>query len=140
MTAVRVPAPQFGQAAVDPSGVDTPGRKTFLQQVYNRLGGAVDKVDQALQAGLGSAPAARKILAGAGLSGGGDLTADFAIRLYVATTSVAALPTTDIQPNAQAFALNGRKPGESGGAGTGCPVIWTNGAWYSLFSGAVVTA
>ena len=40
----------------------------------------------------------------------------------------------------QLFVTDGRKPGEGAGAGTGCPVVYTNGAWYSTFDGAVVAS
>jgi hypothetical protein len=54
--------------------------------------------------------------------------------------TVAALPAT--APTGQlAFASNGRKPGEGGGAGTGITVFW-NGATSTWFTtlGVVVTS
>lgn len=55
--------------------------------------------------------------------------------------TVAALPVTGA--NGQwAFASNGRKPGEGGGAGTGVPVFFNaaTGTWFSYCSGAVITS
>lgn len=139
MTAVRVPTPQFGQPLVNGDGVVTKGWRDFLQGIFNRIGGPQDKVDAAAQAS-DAVIASRLVIAGAGLSGGGELSADITIRLYRVVTTVAALPSTDNQPASWAFATDGRKPGEGAAAGTGCPVIWTNGAWYSAFSGSVVAA
>ncbi len=56
----------------------------------------------------------------------------------LATYTVAALPAG--LAGQMAYAINGRKPGEGSGAGTGVPVIYTNSAWYSFFSGAAVAA
>ena len=55
--------------------------------------------------------------------------------------TVAGLPTTGANGE-WAFAGNGRKPGEGGGAGTGVPVFFNSatGTWFSYCSGAVVTA
>jgi hypothetical protein len=54
--------------------------------------------------------------------------------------TVAALPTT-AATGALAYAVNGRKPGEGSGAGTGI-VVWYNvtGAWFAVTSGAQVTS
>lgn len=54
--------------------------------------------------------------------------------------AVASLPAT--AANGQyAFATDGRKPGEGGGAGTGVPVFFNSATatWFSYCSGAVVT-
>lgn len=140
MTAIKVPTPQFGSPIEDGSGAVTKGWRAWFQTMFNRTGGSEDKVDAAFVIASAAAAQTIQVGAGAGLNGGGDLTQNRSIRLFIAVTPVAGLPAAPVQPMAQAFATNGRKPGEGGGAGTGCPVIWTNNNWYSLFSGAVVTA
>lgn len=54
--------------------------------------------------------------------------------------TVAALPAS-AQTGALAYASNGRKTGEGGGAGTGTPV-WFNvsGQWFAVWSSAQVTS
>ncbi len=60
------------------------------------------------------------------------------VPMGLAAYTVSGLPAGS---NGQiAYASNGRKAGEGVGSGTGVPVIYTNSAWYSLFSGAAVTA
>lgn len=54
--------------------------------------------------------------------------------------TVANLPTSAVLGQ-QAWASNGRKPGEGAGSGTGVPVTWdASGVWFSLYSGAAVTS
>lgn len=45
---------------------------------------------------------------------------------------------TSIGDGCTAYATNGCKPGEESGSGTGVPVFFSNGSWYSIPSGAVV--
>lgn len=81
----------------------------------------------------------RRVNAGAGLSGGGNLGADIAVRLYVAMDIVASLPAI-ATPGAWAYATNGRKSGEGAGVGTGLPVCWDGSNWIAPWSSAAVTA
>lgn len=55
--------------------------------------------------------------------------------------TVAALPAT-AATGADAWASNGRKPGEGGGAGTGVPVFFNpnTATWFSYLSGVQVTS
>ena len=55
--------------------------------------------------------------------------------------TVATLPATGLSGQF-AWASNGRKPGEGGGAGTGVPVFWNSATsqWFSYLSGVAVTA
>jgi hypothetical protein len=54
--------------------------------------------------------------------------------------AVAALPITS-GIGSLSYAVNGRKPGESSGAGTGVVVCYNvTGAWFSVSSGAQVTS
>jgi hypothetical protein len=88
---------------------------------------------------MAAAPGTAEVVAGAGLQGGGQVGPNVGISLYAAITTVALLPTA-ANVGDWAFATNARKPGEAGGAGTGAPVVWSNGGWISAFSGAAVTA
>lgn len=81
----------------------------------------------------------RRVNAGAGLAGGGNLGADVAVRFYVDMNVVANLPAT-ATPGAWCFATNGRKSGEGAGAGTGVPVCWDGSHWIAPWSSAAVTA
>lgn len=59
---------------------------------------------------------------------------------YDAQYTVAGLPVT-AAIGTRAYATNGRKPGEGGGAGTGVPVWFDiSGVWFSYPSGAAVAA
>lgn len=54
--------------------------------------------------------------------------------------TVAGLPGS-AKPGTQAYATNGRKPGQAAGAGTGVLVYFdNNSAWISVHSGVAVTA
>lgn len=54
--------------------------------------------------------------------------------------SVAGLPGS-AKPGTQAYATNGRKPGQLAGAGTGVLVYFDNSSvWISVHSGVAVTA
>lgn len=55
--------------------------------------------------------------------------------------TVATLPAT-AAAGQQAWASDGRKPGEGAGTGTGVPVFFNNATatWYSYLSGAQVTS
>lgn len=79
------------------------------------------------------------VIAAGGLQGGGGLDADVGIALYRTVSSVAQLPSAGNRPGDWAYALDGRKPGEIAGAGTGVPVFWSHTTWFSV-CGAPVAA
>jgi len=55
--------------------------------------------------------------------------------------TVALLPTGANAVEGQvAFATNGRRTGQGGGAGTGVPVYWSNAAWRVFFDDTAVAA
>jgi hypothetical protein len=133
-----LPPPPFSQAVLDGSFLSR-AWQNWAQAVQTALGGRTDKVAAAYDTAMAAAPGTAEVVAGAGLQGGGQVGPNVGISLYAAVTAVATLPTA-ANAGDWAFATNGRKPGESSGAGTGAPVVWTNGAWVSVFSGAAVTA
>jgi hypothetical protein len=53
--------------------------------------------------------------------------------------TVVNLPTTPLESQ-QAYAINGRKVGESAGLGTGVPVYYSNGSWRVYSTDAPVSA
>jgi hypothetical protein len=140
MTAELLPRPNYNQPFVDKTGTLSAWAEVFVRQVYNRLGGAVDKVDAAATTAAAAVPQGTEVVAGGGLQVGGSLGGNVGVSLYVSVDALANLPTTGVQDGDWAYALDGRKPGEGAGAGTGVPVVWSNGHWYSACSGAVVTA
>lgn len=56
--------------------------------------------------------------------------------------TVAELPTSTslVAEGSMAYASNGCKPGEATGSGTGVPVFYSSGKWYSSCSGTVVSS
>lgn len=139
MTATSMPVVRFDDAIVDSAG--RPSRRFFqwLIGARTRLGGDDDKVDAAYQTASAAVPQTTEVQAVAGLTGGGPLSQNLGVTMYGVVTSVATLPASAAEGD-NAYAVDGRKPGEGSGAGTGCPVVWSNGAWNSYFSGAAVTA
>lgn len=77
--------------------------------------------------------------AAGGLQKGGPLGGNVALTLYRSIDAAANLPASAISEGDWAYALDGRKPGEGAGAGTGVPVFWSQGGWISACSGAAVT-
>ena len=140
MTAVFVPAPPVNQPLAGPDGRLSRAWRGFFLALYNRGGGAADKVEAAHGAALAAAPAATQVVAVGGLHTGGDLTANVAVSLYRAISAVAALPPLGNTEGDWAYALDGRKPGESAGAGSGAPCFWSSGQWIAVTSGVAVTA
>jgi len=129
--------PLASLSASDPV-VDTAGRPTrYFQALINNVISALN-ITSPLAAG--AVPASRGVVAAGGLQGGGTLGAEVGLSLYSAVTTVAALPTTGNSVGDFAYAADGRKPGESAGAGTGVPVWWDGAHWYAVCSGAVVAA
>ena len=142
MVAQAVPPVHGNTAFVDKEGRLTTWAFNLLNKLLDRTGGPTsDKVDAAHQLGMNAVPQGTEVVAGGGVQGGGKLGGNVGVQLYVAVTSVANLPTgTALSPGDMAYALDGLKPGESSGSGTGVPVFWTEGGWYSACSGTVVGA
>ncbi len=140
MTAQPVPPPTWGQPIVDGKGRVEGWFRNFLHSMWIRSGAQTDKVDLAATAAIAAVPQTTEVVGGGGLQGGGPLAQNAGIALYHGRVDVASLPTANISIGDWAYALDGRKPGESGGAGTGVPVFWSTGAWISVCSGAAVTA
>ena len=138
MTAVSLPPPPYRSPLLEGNTL-SPIWVRWFAAVWKRLGGSVDKVNAAYVAGTGSAPASTEVVAGPGLEGGGVVGGNVAVSLYAAVTSVALLPTSG-NIGDWAFAIDGRKPGEGAGLGTGVPVVRISGVWFSAFSGAAVAA
>jgi hypothetical protein len=140
MAATRIPPPPFGVPFLD-GGQISNAWQLFLNALYQAAyGDGFDKTDAAYQAAIAAAPAGTQVLAGGGLQGGSDLSGNVGIGMYAAICDVASLPTTGVVAGDWAYALDGRKTGESAGAGTGVPVWRSAGAWYAVDSGAVVTS
>jgi hypothetical protein len=140
MTAVPILPPTDAQPLVSEHGVLTVWGLRLLRALYDRLGGVIDKVDAAYELALAAVPQSTVIAAAGGLKTGGALSANVGVTLYAAMTSVALLPSVGNSPGDWAYALDGRKPGEGAGAGTGVPCFWSAGNWYAATSGAVVTS
>lgn len=67
--------------------------------------------------------------------------ASFGATMRLKAYTVAGLPTpTSALQEGQAFASNGRKSGEGGGAGTGVPVWCDGAAWRTFYDNAAVAA
>jgi len=144
MTAINVPAIDPSLPLVDPgSGKMTRYGERVLRALAARTGGAVDKVDQANVLARNAVPKGTVVAAAGGLQVGGTLGGpnggNVGIALYRAVTGVALLPAGAAEGD-WAYAVDGRKPGEGAGAGTGTPCFWSAGAWISVSSGAAVTA
>ncbi len=104
------------------------------------LSSIVDALNAATQLASAAAPATLNVVATGGLQRGGSLNDDVGVALYRVKATVAQLPMTGNTPGDWAYALDGRKPGESDGAGTGVPVFWSASAWFSIATGFVITA
>ena len=114
------------------------GRSTPYFQGW--LSSLVDALNAAATQASNAAPATLKIVAAGGLQRGGPLRDEVGLALYRAVKPTAQLPITGNAPGDWAYALDGRKPGEAAGAGTGVPVFWSVSAWFAVTSGAQVTA
>ena len=66
-------------------------------------------------------PQTRQVLGAGGLQNGGGLDVNLGLTLYRSIDALANLPTVAISEGDWAYALDGRKPGEGSGAGTGVP-------------------
>jgi hypothetical protein len=100
----------------------------------------VDALNAAAQLASAAAPSTLNIVPTGGLQRGGALQGDVGVALYRAMATVDQLPMTGNAPGDWAYALNGRKPGESDGGGTGVPVFWSASAWFAATSGYQVSA
>ncbi len=139
MPATPLFSPPFNVALTDAKGMVSRAWQPVLQGLFNRTGGAFDKVQAAFSTAAAAAPAAAEVVAGAGLQGGGAIGPNAAVALYAAVTSVANLPASAGEGD-WAYAMDGRKAGEAAGSGTGVPVWWSNGVWNAVDSGAAVAA
>jgi hypothetical protein len=135
-----VPFQDFSQPIVDPrTGLATSFFDTLMRALINRTGGASDKVDAAHALASAAVPRGTEVVAGGGLQDGGRLGGNVGVALYRAMAPVENLPAA-AQEGDWAYALDGLKPGESSGSGTGAPVFWANGGGGSACSGATVEA
>jgi hypothetical protein len=144
MTAINVPPIDPSLALVDPaSGRPTRYGERVLRGLWGRTGGAVDKVDAAHVLARDAVPQGTVVAAAGGLQVGGALGGpkggNVGVALYAAVTGVALLPAGATEGD-WAYAVDGRKPGEGAGSGTGVPCFWSGAAWISACSGAAVTA
>ena len=143
MTAQSVNIPPWQLPMVDAGGKITASWQWWFTQMFDRSGGTVDKVDAAHVAALGAVPQSTQVVAGGGLQIGGALGGNVALALYRVKDRVASLPTTGNSEGDWAYAVDGRKSGETSGGGTGVPVWWSTpagvGGWYTA-AGSAVTA
>jgi hypothetical protein len=140
MTATNAPAIDPSLPIVDPaSGTLTRYGERVLRGLWGRTGGAVDKVEQAHAIASAAVPQGTIVAAAGGLQMGGELGGNVGIAFYLAVTGVSLLPAHAAEGD-WAYAVDGRKPGEGAGSGTGVPCFWSDAAWISACSGAAVTA
>ncbi|HEY3797151.1 MAG TPA: hypothetical protein VGL58_02275 [Caulobacteraceae bacterium] len=140
MAATQVPALDYAAQLVEPaSGRLTPYGDAFLRALLARTGGSADKVDVAHSLATAAVPQGTEVVAAGGLQNGGALGGNVGLALYRTKDAAANLPTSAVGEGDWAYALDGRKPGEGAGAGTGVPVIYSQGSWISAYSGAAVT-
>ncbi len=104
------------------------------------LSSIVEALNTATQLASAAAPTSLNIVPTGGLQRGGPLSDEVGVALYRAMTTVDQLPTMGNTPGDWAYAVNGRKPGESEAQGTGVPVFWSVSAWFSATSGSQVSA
>jgi hypothetical protein len=139
MAATPVPALDYAAQLVEPaSGCLTPYGDAFLRALLRRTGDRDDKIDAAHALASAAVPQSRQVVGAGGLQNGGGLAANVGLTLYRSIDALANLPITAISEGDWAYALDGRKPGEGAGAGTGVPVIYSQGGWVSAYSGAAV--
>ena len=130
---MTVKALSFGAPLIGAGGRPTPYFQGWLSSVADALNAAADQAARA-------APSTLNIVAAGGLQRGGPLSDEVGIALYRATKPVSQLPMTGNSPGDWAYAVDGRKPGESNGQGTGVPVFWSVTAWISVTSGNQVAS
>lgn len=127
---------------VDGNGIATGPFRTFMEAVRTRIGGSVDKVDQAKTTADAAAPGTAEVVAGAGLINGGQIGFNATIGLYLIVTTVAKLPAAGNIAGRRAYATDGRNSGEGAWSGTGCEVIWNGplARWVIPGQTAAITA
>ena len=115
--------------------VASSGRPTaYLLSLISDIVSAVNEIASAASAAV---PATRNVVGVGGLHGGGPLSDEVGLALYRALAPVSRLPSAGLALGDWAFALDGRKPGEAAGAGTGVPVFWSRIGWCSVSGGQV---
>jgi hypothetical protein len=139
LSATNVPAVDPSLPIVDAGGRLTKYGERVLRGLWGRTGGMTDKVDQAHAIASNAVPQGTIVAAAGGLQVGGELGGNVGVALYLAVTGVALLPAHATEGD-WAYAVDGRKPGEGAGAGTGVPCFWSDTAWISACSGAAVAA
>ena len=127
---MTLPAFNFAQPIVDANGYASKALQVWMKAVATAVNAT---------AGV-YVPTTRRVVGSGGIKGGGPLSDDVGLVWYRMVGAVSALPTTGNAIGDFAYALNGRKPGEGAGAGTGVPVWWNGAAWFAVTSGAAVTA
>ena len=143
MTTHPLSPPPFSQPLTDRDGLMARVWQAWFAAMFNRSGGATDKIEAAHAAALAAVPQTTEVVAGSGLHAGGALGGNIAVALYRRIGTAASFPTKGNSPGDLCYALDGRKPGEGAGAGTGVPCFWTPGAvvgtWIAVTSGVAVT-
>lgn len=130
---MTIAAPNFQNAFVDENGFLTPASRLFVSSVLKTL----NALDVALSGQDDPASALTEIIASTGLTGGGALSANVAVRFGKGAFTVANLPTAQLMD--WAYALDGRKAGESSGHGTGT-WCWFDGTAWKDFDTETVSA
>lgn len=140
MAAIDVPDLDYAAQIIEPAtGRLTAYGDAFLRKLFARTGGTSDKVDAAHSLASNAVPQGTEVVAAGGLQNGGALGGNVGVALYRTKDATANLPVTAICEGDWAYALDGRKPGETSGSGTGVPAIYSHGTWISAYSGAAVT-
>ena len=99
----------FAAPITDADGHATHTYRTWMTAVTTA-------VNSALTLAQAAVPGSRRVIAAGGLQVGGTLQSDVGVALYKIKTTVAQLPTTTTAAGDWAYALDGCKPGEAGGA------------------------
>lgn len=143
MSGETVNVPPYATPLVDKGGRLTSPWQWWFAQMYDRSGGTVDKVDAAATTAAAAVPQTTQVVAGGGLQVGGALSGNVGLSLYRAKGALSSLPTSGNSEGDWAYALNGRKSGETTGNGTGVPCFWSTpggtGGWYRADGTAVAT-
>lgn len=141
MTAKPVPQPAWKWPLVGPTGIASRWAQDHFQAMYERAGAQSDKVDAAHAMATAAVPRGTQVVAAGGLKQGGALGGNVGLALYAAIDTVAVVTAlTGAAVGDWAYCLNGRKPAEGAGAGTGVPVFWDGAGWISACSGTAVAA
>ena len=130
---MTLPLFNFSQPIIDRDGFPTKPFSDWMRAMQSQGSASATLA-------AGAVPSSRNVVATGGLHVGGALGDDVGLALYRALTGVSSLPTTGNAEGDLAYALNGRKPGEGAGLGTGVVCFYSTGQWYAVTSGAVVTA